>query len=622
MALARKDRSPGSQEPSADLPGSGAQRERHRKGSHRPSEPGASDTPQASVAQSSEHPADENPGRTGRSELGEVARGGVLNLAGAGIAAIATLGVTVIITRHFSPAVAGAFFTATSLFLILESLSGLSAYNGAVYFIARLRSMGEERLIGPLLRAAIIPVLVASVLVAGVVLVAAEPLARFLLGGHLGHDGAGPAAVGGALRALAAALPFAALTDTLLGASRGYRDMRPTVMVDRIGRNALQLIGVAIATAAGSISLLAPLWALAYVPAAAVAALWLIQIRHLPGKHASPRTGAGGRWPRPRRPAIRPAAALARSVLATANPRGFWRFTAPRALATLAQIIIQRLDIVLVGIMRGPAEAAVYTAATRFLVAGQFGNAAISMAAQPRFTELFTLGDRRGANAVYEATTGWLVMLTWPIYLLALVFSRQVLAIFGHSYQAGTTVMLILGLSMLVATACGQVDMVLTTTGRSSWSLVNGLLAVGVNVGINLALIPRYGITGAAIGWAAAIGITNLLPLAQVAKVARVHPFGRAFLTAAALATVSFWLVPLGLRALLGSSGVIAIAAVAIGVVVMLCGMWRFADVLELSVMPGFSAIMRRIPAAGSHKAHRGLAAVPDRQGPGDGIRS
>ena len=70
-----------------------------------------------------------------------------------------------------------------------------------------------------------------------------------------------------------------------------------------------------------------------------------------------------------------------------ATSGGFWRFTGPRALANLAQITIQRIDIVLVAIMLGPAAAAVYTAATRFLVPGQFANTAISMSAQPRFAD-------------------------------------------------------------------------------------------------------------------------------------------------------------------------------------------------------------------------------------------
>src|SRR5207248_1206062 len=156
----------------------------------------------------------------------------------------------------------------------------------------------------------------------------------------------------------------------------------------------------------------------------------------------------------------------------SANARGFWRFTTPRAIATLASTIIQRLDIVLVGIIQGPAQAAIYTAATRFLVAGQLGNGAISMAAQPQFTELFTIGAMRRANGIYQATTAWLIVLTWPLYLLAIVYGPELLSVFGHSYRAGYLVVIILAISQLVSAACGQVDMVLITTGRSSWSLI------------------------------------------------------------------------------------------------------------------------------------------------------
>ena len=83
-------------------------------------------------------------GTAGRAGLADVARGSALNLAGAVISAAATLAATVIVTRHFSRAVAGAFVTATSLFLIVEAIAGLGAGNGAVYFIARLRPAGAK----------------------------------------------------------------------------------------------------------------------------------------------------------------------------------------------------------------------------------------------------------------------------------------------------------------------------------------------------------------------------------------------------------------------------------------------------------------------------------------------
>ena len=47
--------------------------------------------------------------------------------------------------------------------------------------------------------------------------------------------------------------------------------------------------------------------------------------------------------------------------------------------------------------------------------------------------------------------------------------------------------------------------MVLVTDRPQQLEPGNGLLAVVVNVGLDVLLIPRYGITGAAIGWSAAI---------------------------------------------------------------------------------------------------------------------
>jgi O-antigen/teichoic acid export membrane protein len=540
-------------------------------------------------------------------KLAEVARGSTLNLAGAAFSGAAAVALTVVVTRSFSKPLAGAFFTAISLFLIAETAATLGGYVGLVNFIAGLRSLGQEGRVSAILRAAIVPVTVVSVSMAAAMVLAAGPLTRAVIfGGQLGHAGANQAAAIAALRWLAVALPFAALLDTLLGATRGYRDMRPTVVLDRLGRSGLQLLGVLVAALMGAAGLLAPLWALPYLPAAVLAGLWLRRIRPRRGLHRVGAPAARGDRRRSaaavtRRPAPAAWSGLASKQLARPDARGFWRFTAPRAVAALAQITIQRLDIVLVAILRGPAEAAIYTAATRFLVAGQFVNAAISMAAQPRFAELFTVGKRREVNSVYQATTAWLILLTWPLYLLAIIFGPEVLTVFGHSYRAGAGVMVILAGAMLLATACGQVDMVLIASGRSGWSLMNGLLAVAANVGLDLILIPRYGIAGAAIGWAVAIALTNVVPLIQLAAVSRVHPFGRSTLAAVLLPVLCMAAVPLAVRAIAGPGVVAAVAGILIGSALLVAGSWRFRETLHLSELPGIAALGRRFGKRDGH---------------------
>ena len=109
----------------------------------RPGRPGvmtAATPPDAQTWPVSRRPDSGRPGP----RLAGVARGGALNLAGALVAAVTTLVLTVVITRQFSKPVAGAFFTAISLFLIVEAAAGLGAYVGLVNFIARLRRLGHE----------------------------------------------------------------------------------------------------------------------------------------------------------------------------------------------------------------------------------------------------------------------------------------------------------------------------------------------------------------------------------------------------------------------------------------------------------------------------------------------
>jgi O-antigen/teichoic acid export membrane protein len=520
-----------------------------------------------------------------------------MNLAGAAVAAVSTVGVTVLVTRHFSKYVAGSFFTATSAFLIVEMIGTLGAHNGLVYFIARFRSLDEDDRVPAVLRAALIPVIVASVALMIAMLVFANPLAHVLLSEHKGSSG-GVDVISLSLRGLAFLVPFATLENAVLGASRGYREMRPTVMIDRVGVSVAQLIAIVAAAGLGSAALLAPLWALPYLPATIIGWVWLHRIR----RDAPSRPGAalpdvppelaallalatpepGSRPAQPARPCWESLGRVARKRLARATRRDFWRFTTPRAVATVVSTIIQRVDIVIIAIMKGPVEAAVYTAATRFLVLGQFAGTAIARSSQPRLTELFTVRDRHGTNVVYQATTAWLMLLTWPIYLLVLVYGQQALAIFGHSYQAGYPVMVVLCVAMLAGAASGQVDVVLITSGKSSWSMLNGLLVLVTNVVLDLWLIPRHGILGAAIAWSIAIVVANLVPLIQLAVVFRLQPISRGVIIAALLTTVSFLAVPLAIRAALGGGWISLGASAIAGCVLLGAGVLRFRGPLKL----------------------------------------
>lgn len=345
--------------------------------------------------------------------------------------------------------------------------------------------------------------------------------------------------------------------------------MRPTVLVDNLGRLGVQSLAVLVVDLSGGGALeLALAWSLPYALGLVAASAWLHRLIASPAGVPQPATP----WP-----------TLARE---------FWAYTAPRAIARVTQTALKRSDIVLVAALASPAEAALYTAATRFIVVGQLFVQAVQQALAPHLSALFARDERSAANSVFQAATLWSVTASWPFYLALAGFSPLLMGVFGDGYGVASDVVLVLSLTMLLATACGPVDSVLLMAGRSWLSLRNSTVALGVNIALNLVLIPLDGIRGAAIAWSVAIVVRNLQPLLQVRRHLAMWPVTRTTLQVAGAALVCFGSI--GLLSLVTDLPV-ALEAMALGLagLVYLSGVWRWRGRLGLSA---FQAALRRRP--------------------------
>ncbi len=503
--------------------------------------------------------------------LGSLARGGALNLVSAGAAAVSGFGLVVVVTRGLPASDAGVFFAATSVFLIASRVCTLGTPTGLVYWISQDRAVRRPVQLGRWLRIALPPVLLVSLATAVVLGLVA----------HRVLDSAGSPGASSALPAMAVFLPLAAVADACLAATRGLGSMVPNALVDQLGRPLLQILMVAGAIALGGEVGIA--WAAPYLVTAVVAAWWL---RHLAARRAEATGQARG-------------SREGTDTPGTARSGSFWRFAAPRALAGVAQMTLQRLDIVLVAALLGPAQAALYTAATRLVVLGQLAGQALALALQPRLAVSLAQDDAAASKQLFATATSWLVLWTWPVYLSLAWLAADALSLFGPAYEAAVPVVVVLVLVMLVATACGPVDTVLIMAGRTSWNLVNVLLALTVFLAVDLTLIPSWGIIGAAIGWSAAILVNNLLPLAQVARSLRLHPLGRGTVTAMSLAAALFGVAPAVARLISEDPSWVRTAVLG-AVVLYAYGCWRLRHVLELTALTALLPGRRRVAPARS----------------------
>jgi O-antigen/teichoic acid export membrane protein len=278
--------------------------------------------------------------------------------------------------------------------------------------------------------------------------------------------------------------------------------------------------------------------------------------------------------------------------------RSFWGFALFLSLADVFEVVVLWLDVLLVGAIAGSEAAGIYTAAGRYATVGFMLLGAVITAIGPQVGALMATGDLDRVRLLYRTASLWLAALAFPVYLTAIVFAPLLMDLFGPAFREGSTALAVLAAAMLVNMATGPVRMVLIMGGRSGLTAANDVAALVANVGLNLLLIPPYGITGAAIAWSASILITNIAPLVQVWKLWRLDPVGPAFWPVALLATACFGGLGLLARGIAGAADIPAFAAFAVVATGLYgLGLWAMRDRLEVDALR--DAVVRRRAVTG-----------------------
>ena len=474
--------------------------------------------------------------------LSGLRRGSLLNLAGAAVTTVCTFGVALATTHALDPSGAGVVFALTSAFLLAATVLRLGTPTALVLFIARTpdEDGSRSRAFTRLALRVVAPLAVGGALVAA----GGAGLVRSLLPDSM-VGRAAPLVV-----SLAVLLPFAVLLDSVLAVSRGHHRMAPTVAIERIARPAGQLaLSLAALAWWPSVLGLGLAWAVPYVPALAAAIRATPQLR---GRVAAAHVGAD---------------------VGVAEQGEFRRFLVARTFVSVSQILFARLDVILLAALTDTRHAAIYTAATRFVVVAQLIQQSIGTAVEPGLARAMGSEDRALLGTLYKTGTSWLVWLAWPLLLMCAVLAPWWLRVFGRAYVDGVHVVYVLVVAMLVSTGIGTVETLLNMAGRARSLVFYNVIGLVLMTGLDVVLIPHLGALGAAIGWAATICFKNIAPLIEFRWTIGLHPLSGAWVVAAIVAVATGGVVPLAGRLLCGEAG--ALAGAAAGVALWSAAVWR-----------------------------------------------
>jgi O-antigen/teichoic acid export membrane protein len=505
-------------------------------------------------------------------QLSTLARGGALNLFGLLVSGPMQLVLTIVVARGVGASGTGAFFEAVALFTILSNVGELGADTGLVKMLPHYRALGRNRDLPAVVRTALWPPILFCLVLAAMAWHFAPQLAAVMAHGQRAAE------VESYLRTFTPFIPLGAITTVVLAGTRGMGTMVPFVWIQNIVLPTLRpvLVEAAIALGLGTVAV-ALGWAapLAVAFALGFVLLWRLILR------------VRAREPRPKRTTQR------RAITSE-----FWRFAGPRAIAAVFGITITWLDVLLVGgFLHSTRQAGIYAAASRLSVLGASALSAVGMAIAPQVSQLTALGRTRDAESVYQTGTWWLMALTWPGYITLAIFAPFLLRVYGHGFVAGQAALAILCAAQLFNLGTGNVTIVLLMAGKSSWNLINSAVALAANIGINIYLIPRLGIIGAAIAWAASIIINNLAAMLEVNYLLRIRPFGTGYWLVAMSSTICFGMTGLIIRQIVGANRVGFLLFAVLSTLPYAVVLWRARGILRFSALRGAISRDRRARA-------------------------
>lgn len=383
-----------------------------------------------------------------------------------GIGAAAAFGLALAIARLLGGAEAGSFYLATSVAMIAASVGQLGLGGAAMRVVAAREDSASADAAGSLaLRLAM-----GASAVVSIALLAAAPLVADVFGDAL--------ATSHARWAAAAVTPISAV----------YVRAQALIGDDR------QLAAAALLNLSPPLAAFAAALALGPSTADGALAIWTIA-------YAAIGLVAG-------RAGLRSATGADLSV------RDLLRRSLPLLVVSLGLIVMTWTDTIILGLSEGREDVGVYNSARQLALVLSLVLLGVSSIVAPAFARHHENGERSAlAREARRAASTALAVGAIPALVL-LVASGWVLEVaFGSEFRDGVAALRILTVGQLVNLAAGAVGYVLIMTGNERRHSYAQMAAAGLNLVLDLALVPRWGMAGAATATAASLAVFNLLSL-------------------------------------------------------------------------------------------------------------
>lgn len=423
---------------------------------------------------------------TDDSTIGQIFAGSGILFIGLGFELGISFVIKIFIARYLGRVDFGAITVGMTVMTIAATVVLIGLHTGVARYLPRVETDKERN---GIIVSAVQIVLPLSLIAAAGVILSAEQISRLVL-----ND----SSLSWLIILFAIGIPFNSVFKLAVGVSRGRESVLPRVFLQNIGYPALRFVllvaivllglglsGVAVATVGG------------YVIIAAIS-LWYIW-----NSLIDFRTSGYERF-----------------------HRELLSFSLPLLVTAAMLLILSKIDVLLIGYFTDPGLVgdynAAYSLATLLLVVLR----SFQFLFMPKISGLHSEGEYSLMDGIYSVVSKWVFIISLPPFALFMLFPKEVITLsFGIDYVRGWEPLMILAMGFVVHTALGPNGTTLTSIGKTRQIMYDNIFAAVVNVVLNILLIPRLGILGAAIATAVSYISVNLLYSTQLYRSVSILPF-------------------------------------------------------------------------------------------------
>jgi len=231
-----------------------------------------------------------------------------------------------------------------------------------------------------------------------------------------------------------------------------------------------------------------------------------------------------------------PASSNSKSIFCFKEHFGFASFV---FLSSISFLFLYQFNNIIIGYFESSEKVGIFNAASKIALLLLVPLDSLIVIFSPVVSDLFNKKKFERLEEIFKLVSNWTLFLTLPISIILIYFPHVILGMFGPKFIAGSEILIILSLTLVIRCLLGPVGNLLKMIGQERLEFFNSILLLIINIGLSLVLIKRFGAVGVAISMGISLIIVNLLRMIEIYKLLGFSPLSGRQIKHLAVGTIS-----------------------------------------------------------------------------------